>query len=307
MSERAPGDGYHLTQESVMAAIGAGFDAGLGHAALVEILRDLADDLENGTFARDPYGPFDSRRVDARATAEASASANIGQLRVHLVVGEAGELDTHATWVHSAHASIADAKAVAERLSRMAGAAREAAGTEQQAAVRRLIEADDRHPAAGLLLEETVSFAHSYLFEPGTYYTIDTRQLQFGRLREEENSDGPPSNALTPENLTLGQDLPPGWHTLYRELLSALPAGTRLDYAVEKLGTMVAWSYRPPSGASEIFLEYRAKSSSICAQCGELGAMSVRRGHCMAYCPEHARRFGYEPPAPRARPTDQRE
>jgi hypothetical protein len=304
MSTHVGGDGYGAAVDAVSKAISYSFDVGLGHAALVEILRDLANDLENGDLARDPYGPLDSRLVDARATADVSAEANFGQLRVHLVVGEAGELDTHAKWVHSAHASIADAKAVAEQLNRMAEAIREVGAAGPREAVQRLIKADHRHPAAGLLMEEPVRFAGAYLFEPGTFYTLDTRQLQFGRQHDEEAPEAPPPNALTPENLALGQDLPPGWHALYRELLGALPAGTRLDYAVEKLGQMVAWSYRAPPGASNICLEYRTRSSSVCAQCGEPGAMTVSRGHCMAYCPEHARRFGYHPPAPRGRSTD---
>lgn len=53
---------YRDTTSPVIQAINDCFEAGLSHAATAQLLRELADDVERGDIARDPWGPNDSRR-----------------------------------------------------------------------------------------------------------------------------------------------------------------------------------------------------------------------------------------------------
>jgi hypothetical protein len=173
-------EAYQPARTAVVAAVHRCFDAGLGHAVLIEALRDVATELERGDLARDPFGARDSRLIDARETAARVTDASGGQRAVHLVTAGAGRYDSLSTWVHSIHASIADAQALAERLNRLAERVREAGPAERREAIHELIKTDPRHGVIGLPLDELIGLPAEMLLDPGTTYALESRKLEFG-------------------------------------------------------------------------------------------------------------------------------
>lgn len=54
---------YHLARSKVIETLGYAFEQGLAHTHVAAILRDIADSLMDGSLARDPFSPRDSRLI----------------------------------------------------------------------------------------------------------------------------------------------------------------------------------------------------------------------------------------------------
>ena len=186
---------YGKVLAAVTDAVGQGVDAGLSHIAIAEILRDVANALENGNLSRAPVGIADSRFIDSEAH---GALDNGADRKVHLVIGDAGQDRSYATWVHGVHGSLLDAKLKARTLNAMTSAVRRTGAEAASDALRQLFEADPRHPAVGTEAGKIVGFARELLIDPGTVYIVESHELDDGRtLLAGRQPDGPPAVELT--------------------------------------------------------------------------------------------------------------
>lgn len=56
-------EGAYIVRSKLSELLGEAFDLGLDHGSVATILREIADNLLDGSLARDPFGPRDSRRI----------------------------------------------------------------------------------------------------------------------------------------------------------------------------------------------------------------------------------------------------
>jgi hypothetical protein len=98
-------------------------------------------------------------------------------------------------------------------------------------------------------------------------------------------------------NLRWLGNLPEGWHGIYRAALEALPAGTIVTQAKEKMGEIRIYSTAPYQQYRSVIEEAEARSRVTCAECGSAGRLRVSTsGYYLTLCDSHA--SGWSEPGP---------